>query len=96
MDEIKKVETTEEIVGTTRRSIVKSATQVAITAPAVSLLLASTVKPALANLSAYQASANHVLDDFTFGNDHEDIDGKECGGYNCNLGTPAQDDAFVP
>ena len=68
-----KIETT-ETGNKTRRAFVKTAAQVAVTAPAVGLLLSATTKPAAAQISAYQASQNHILDDFTFGNTHEDID----------------------
>ena len=87
MDEVKKTEVNQDAVGETRRSIVKTAAQVAVTAPAVSLLLATTVKPASATLTQYQATQQHVLDDYTYGNDEEDIDGKK--GF-----FPSQDDAF--
>ena|SRR5258706_15866739 len=65
---------TTEIGQKTRRAFVKTAAQVAVTAPAVGLLLSATTKPAAAQISAYQASQNHILDDFTFGNNHEDVD----------------------
>jgi hypothetical protein len=48
--------------------------QVAVTAPAVSLLLdANTKALAQANVSTSVARTNHALDDFTFGNSHEDL-----------------------
>jgi hypothetical protein len=59
---------------TTRRAFVKTSAQVAVTAPAVAVLLSATTKPAGA-VSAQYATAHHILDDFTFGNTHEDIDG---------------------
>jgi hypothetical protein len=73
----------EEIKATTvaesvksRRAFVKTATQVAVTAPAVGLLLSATTKTASAQgPTAYEASQQHILDDFTFGNTDEDIDG---------------------
>ena len=69
-----KIETT-EVEGKTRRSFVTTAAQVAVTAPAVGLLLsAATATPAAAALTAYQAAQNHVIDDYTSGNTHEDID----------------------
>jgi hypothetical protein len=58
----------------TRRAFVKTAAQVAVTAPAVGILLSASTKPAAAQFSAYQASAQHILDDFTTGNNEEDID----------------------
>jgi len=76
MADDKKIETTEDGMGS-RRKFVKRAAQVAITAPAASLLLAS-VKPAMAQ-SAYEAAQNHILDDYTFGNDREDIDSHNLG-----------------
>jgi hypothetical protein len=74
MSEDNKIDTT----GKTRRVFVTKAAQVAVTAPAASMLLAS-VKPAAAQISAYQATALHILDDFTFGNNEEDIDALEFG-----------------
>ena len=73
MAEEPKIETT-GIGPKTRRAFVKTAAQVAVTAPAVAMLLGATTKPAEAQISAYQAKANHILDDFTFGNNHEDVD----------------------
>jgi hypothetical protein len=67
-----KTETTEP-AQKSRRTFVKTAAQVAVTAPAVGLLLSATTKPAAA-LTAYSATTFHVLDDFTSGNTHEDID----------------------
>jgi hypothetical protein len=91
-EEIKKVEE-----GKTRRAFVKTAAQVAVTAPAVSILLGA--KPAAAQISPYQASHNHILDDFTFGNNEEDIDGAS-GRLGSNFsnwnGTNNQDDVFIP
>ena len=84
---------TTEVGQKTRRAFVKTAAQVAVTAPAVGLLLSATTKPAAAQISAYQASANHILDDFTTGNNHEDIDALHSGyTTNWNTGTPSQDD----
>ncbi len=74
-----------------RRDFVKTSAQVAVTAPAVAMLLSS--KPAKAQISNYQASASHILDDFTFGNSEEDIDAiKEGSNFNPNDGKPQQDD----
>ena len=79
----------------TRRSFVKTAAQVAVTAPAVGLLLSGQAKAQQSD--PYTASANHILDDFTTGNEHEDIDAcrgtgltldDTLGGPGC-LGTPS-------
>jgi|SwirhirootsSR3_FD_contig_31_161569_length_412_multi_3_in_0_out_0_2 hypothetical protein len=68
-----KIEPTEQ---KTRRAFVSTAAQVAVTAPAVGLLLSASTTPAGAQiLPTYVAVQNHVLDDFTFGNTDEDIDG---------------------
>jgi len=76
-----------------RREFVKTSAQVAVTAPAVAMLLSS--KPAHA-VSAYEASQSHILDDFTFGNNEEDVDalnGRAGGGNFSNWNhTPVQDD----
>jgi len=75
---------TTEAAQKSRRTFVKTAAQVAVTAPAVGLLLSATTKPAHA-VTAYQATQFHILDDFTSGNTHEDIDAT-------NLGHPTIDD----
>lgn len=60
---------------TSRRDLVKKSAQVAVTAPAVALLLNASTKQAFAQISPYFTdSARHILDDFTFGNAAEDID----------------------
>jgi hypothetical protein len=64
-----------ETASKTRRDFVKTSAQVAVTAPAVALLLNATAKPASAQVSVYEATLSHILDDFTFGNNEEDIDG---------------------
>jgi hypothetical protein len=95
MADEKKVEAVVE-VQKTRRAFVRTAAQVAVTAPAVGILLSASTKPAAA-ASAYQASQLHILDDFTFGNDHEDIDALHLGSNFSNWnGTNNQDDVFVP
>ena len=95
MAEDNKVETTETEMKS-RRKFVTAAAQVAITAPAASMLLAS-VKPAAAQISAYQATQLHILDDFTFGNNEEDIDALEQGSnFNPFNGQANQDDVFIP
>jgi hypothetical protein len=82
-----------EVAATSRRTFVKTAGQVAVTAPAVALLLNATGKSAMAQISAYQASQQHILDDFTFGNTDEDIDALEAGSNTNPLnGSPEQDD----
>jgi hypothetical protein len=64
---------------TSRRDLVKKSAQVAVTAPAVAMLLNASTKQAFAQISPYQASAMHILDDFTTGNTHEDIDAIRLG-----------------
>ena len=59
---------------TSRRDLVKKSAQVAVTAPAVAMLLNASTKQAFAQISAYQATNLHILDDFTFGNNAEDVD----------------------
>jgi hypothetical protein len=76
---------------TSRRDLVKKSAQVAVTAPAVAMLLNASTKQAFAQISPYQASQLHILDDFTTGNTHEDIDARELGS-NSIFGVPAQDD----
>lgn len=77
----------------TRRDFVKTSAQVAVTAPAVALLLKASTKSAFAQINPYTAFHSHILDDFTFGNTHEDIDAIELGSnFNPNNGTPQQDD----
>jgi hypothetical protein len=87
--------TAEEGIQKTRRSFVKTAAQVAVTAPAVSILLGA--KPSAAQINPYQASMHHILDDFTFGNTHEDVDAleRQTNFSNWN-GTNNQDDVFIP
>ena len=86
-----KIEVTEEGMKS-RRTFVTKAAQVAITAPAASILLAS-VKPAMADVSPYTATQHHILDDFTFGNNEEDVDAIELGtNFNPLNGTAQQDD----
>ena len=82
-----------ETNATSRRDVVKKSAQVAVTAPAVALLLNASTKPVFAQVSASFASAHHILDDFTFGNTHEDIDAHNTGSnFNGNDGKPQQDD----
>jgi len=71
--------------GKTRRTALKNVAQVAVAAPAVSLLLDSNTKAAMAQVvSVSVATKNHALDDFTWGNSHED------------LGQGPQDDPLAP
>jgi len=85
------------VEGKTRRTFVKTAAQVAVTAPAVSILLASTTKASAVTISPYQASQLHILDDFTFGNNEEDVDAIELGtNFNGLNGTLNLDDTFSP
>src|SRR5689334_22071391 len=76
-------EIAEKRMQTTRRALVKAASQVAVTAPAVSLLLAASTKVAGAQLvylcpaspvQGQDCDLHRILDDFTFGNNEEDID----------------------
>jgi hypothetical protein len=82
-----------ELTSPSRRAVVTKAAQVAVTAPAVALLLNASAKSAFAQITPYQASQNHILDDFTFGNTEEDIDAIELGSnFNPNNGQANQDD----
>ena len=65
---------------TSRRDLVKKSAQVAVTAPAVAMLLNASTKQALAQaVSASAATVMHILDDFTFGNNEEDVDAINLG-----------------
>jgi len=78
---------------TSRRELVKKSAQVAVTAPAVAMLLNASTKQAFAQVSPYQATSLHILDDFTFGNNREDIDSHVSGSnFNPNNGKANQDD----
>ena len=81
-----------EVAKKTRRDFAKTAAQVAVTAPAVVLLLG--VRPALACNPPYSFDGCvAALDDFTFGNDMEDIDAiREGSNTNPLTGAPEQDD----
>ena len=93
----KDIEKAVEGIQKTRRAFVKTAAQVAVTAPAVSILLAGTSKPAAAQISPYTASQLHILDDFTFGNNEEDLDAITLGSnFNPFNGTNNLDDIFAP
>src|SRR5215469_18478534 len=74
-----------------RRDFVKTSAQVAVTAPAVAMLLSS--KPAHAILPGYIGTISHILDDFTFGNNKEDVDAISLGSnFSPFNGSPQQDD----
>lgn len=80
-----------EFTSPSRRTVVTTAAQVAVTAPAVALLLNATSKNAFAQISPYApagaaAAARAILDDSTFGNNQEDIDASP------NHGVAIQDD----
>jgi len=70
---------TSEPVEKSRRDFVKTSAQVAVTAPAVAMLLGGTSRSARAAISNYQASISHILDDYTTGNNREDVDALEEG-----------------
>jgi len=85
----------------TRRDFVRAAGQVAVTSPAVSLLLAGMAMPAAAlpfynvcgNSSVRGGACQFPLDDFTFGNNEEDIDALALGSnFNPFNGGPQLDD----
>ena len=78
---------------TSRRDLVKKSAQVAVTAPAVAMLLNASTKQAFAQAIPYNVINAHILDDFTFGNNEEDIDAHAQGSnFNFRNGTPQQDD----
>ena len=82
-----------EMTPPSRRDLVKKSAQVAVTAPAVALLLNAATKQAFAQVSPYQASIHHVLDDFTSGNTHEDVDAiAHASNFNTFDLMPQQDD----
>jgi len=85
-----------EVTPPSRRELVKKSAQVAVTAPAVALLLNASTKQAFAQVSPYSASIHHILDDFTFGNTHEDIDAlSESSNFGSGFNAkPQQDDHF--
>jgi hypothetical protein len=84
-----------EVTPPSRRELVKKSAQVAVTAPAVALLLNASTKQAFAQISPYSATTHHILDDFTFGNSEEDIDSVRSGTNFTSFGKPAQDDHVV-
>ena len=76
-----------------RRDFVRTSARVAVTAPAVSLLLSASAKRARAIPVYCACGIHHILDDFTFGNTHEDIDAISLGSnFNPDDGKPQQDD----
>jgi hypothetical protein len=81
-----------EIPPKSRRAVVKTMGQVAVSAPAVAMLLSATSTSAAA-LTPYMPTEKHILDDFTFGDVSEDIDAIALGSnFNPNNNTPQQDD----
>jgi hypothetical protein len=78
-----------------RRDLVKKSAQVAVTAPAVAMLLNASTKQAFAQISPYSASLAHILDDFTFGNNREDIDAHATGSNFNGLNQQANIDDHV-
>jgi hypothetical protein len=94
----RRVDMWEENKKESRRDFVKTSAQVAVTAPAVALLLRASTKQAFAlpSICAAPGSAGcpaHILDDFTFGNENEDIDAIADGNnFNFLDGKPQQDD----
>ena len=75
-----------------RRGFVKTSAQVAVTAPAVAMLLKASTKPAFAAATNYNNTQN-ILDDFTFGNTNEDIDALKTGSnFNFQDGKLQMDD----
>src|SRR5258707_6978962 len=70
---------TTEIGQKTRRAFVKTAAQVAVTAPAVGLFLSAATKAAAGQISAHQAAQEHILDDFTFGKTHQEVEAAPTG-----------------
>src|SRR5580658_7284559 len=103
MAEDNKIETP-EVETKSRRKFVTTAAQVAVTGPAVGLLLSASAKPAAAQISAYYVGCSrnicpsaYIFDDFTFGNTHEDIDASTFhSNFNPFNGKANQDDIFVP
>ena len=83
-----------EIPPKSRRAFVKTVGQVAVTAPAVGMLLNATNTTAMAQvITPYQATSLHILDDFTFGNTHEDVDALKQGtNFNPTNQKPSLDD----
>ena len=76
-----------------RRAVVTKAAQVAVTAPAVALLLNASAKSAFAQITPYRMGQLHILDDSAFGNGEEEIDAIELGSnFNTYNGTTNQDD----
>ena len=72
-----------------------TAAQVAVTAPAVALLLNATSKSAFAQITTYEGPV-HILDDFTFGNSEEDIDAFRFGSNFNPFNQQANQDDHIP
>jgi hypothetical protein len=68
-----------ELTPPSRRDVVTKAAQVAVTAPAVAVLLNASARNAFAQISIYIDTQQHILDDFTFGNNEEDVDAARFG-----------------
>ena len=93
----------EATISESRRAFIKTAAQVAMTSPAVNILLAASTKMAAAQQIIYPCAGGqrcdgfHILDDFTFGNNEEDLDAINLGSnFNNWNGTNNQDDVFIP
>jgi hypothetical protein len=94
----------EKSTQTTRRTFVKTASQVAVTGPAVSLLLAASTKNTAAQLpylcpaapvQGQDCDLNRVLDNVSFGT--EDVDAINlASNFNPFNATNNLDDVFVP
>jgi hypothetical protein len=74
-----KTTTSAEGVQKTRRAIVTSAAQVAVTAPAVGLLLSASSMPAAAQSRPYGESQDPSVDDFHTTGSEDDGDGLATG-----------------
>jgi len=92
-------------ISDSRRAFVKTAAQVAMTGPAVNILVVSTAKASHIPLLLYAVcclpgdNCHFILDDFTFGNNEEEIDGasgRTGGNFSNWNGTNNQDDVFIP
>jgi hypothetical protein len=83
-----------EIPAKSRRAFVKTVGQVAVTAPAVGMLLNASSTSAMAQvITPYVSTSLHILDDFTFGDTREDIDALSQGtNFNPNNQTANLDD----
>jgi hypothetical protein len=84
-----------ELSPRSRRAMLTTAAQVAVTAPAVALLLNATSKSAFAQITIYEGPV-HILDDFTFGNSEEDIDAFRFGSNFNPFNQQANQDDHIP